>query len=324
MLYLYRMLVMYRQPFIPTESGYHVPSTEEVIAGIRAYFDPAHRIGDSAPAAVDEDSYSEGVRALLSEDIYTRVNAYFDPANRGIDSAGSGDQAHVHQVQVGPSRPVNEYEIKMLRTLHFPVTALPILKNITHLDTFFNECLSHFVQLYSLDWSRRLDSGPTVDLTALIENGFSIPPPAYYLAPMMLDFISRFKASKEPREGGHHPTSGDLKLMSLWFLILRVLERPDAAQVSDCPFFFFFFRYCLDQGLALPRLALDAYDRMKLQLSREFIRCANPSCKLSKLDQSTGKVTFKKCSRCRAVIYCSRECQTAHYPEHKKLCREHA
>ena len=141
---------------------------------------------------------------------------------------------------------------------------------------------------------------------------------------MMLDFISRFQASKEPREGGHHPTSGDLKLMSLWMLILRVLERPDAAQVSDCPLFLFFFRYRLDQGLGVPRLALDAYDRMKLQLSREFIRCANPVCELSKLDQSTGQVKFKKCGRCLSVIYCSRECCVAHYPEHKRLFREHA
>ena len=175
MLYLYRMLVVYRQPFIPVESGYHIPTAEEVIAGIEAYFDPANRIGDSAPAAEDEDSYSEGVRALLSEDIYTRAKAYFDPSNRGIDSAGSGDEAHVHPVQAGPCRPVNEYAIKMLRTLDFPVTALTILKNIPYLDIFFSERLSYYVQLYSLDWSRRLDSGPTVDLTTLIENGFSIP-----------------------------------------------------------------------------------------------------------------------------------------------------
>ena len=37
-LHLYRMLAMYKQPLVRTDSGYHVPSREEVIADIRAYF----------------------------------------------------------------------------------------------------------------------------------------------------------------------------------------------------------------------------------------------------------------------------------------------
>ena len=30
---------------------------------------------------------------------------------------------------------------------------------------------------------------------------------------------------------------------------------------------------------------------------------------------------FAKCSRCRKVCYCSRECQKAHWKEHKKECK---
>ena len=50
MLNLYRTLVMYRLPFVRTDSGYHVPTTDEVIAGIKAYFDPVHLSSEEAAA----------------------------------------------------------------------------------------------------------------------------------------------------------------------------------------------------------------------------------------------------------------------------------
>ena len=40
---VYRLLVIFSQPFIRIDSGYHVPSSEEIIAGIRAFFDPTHQ-----------------------------------------------------------------------------------------------------------------------------------------------------------------------------------------------------------------------------------------------------------------------------------------
>ena len=55
MFYLYRALVMYRELFVRSDFGYHVPSLEEVIAGIKAFFDPAHFCGDVAPTHLRSD-----------------------------------------------------------------------------------------------------------------------------------------------------------------------------------------------------------------------------------------------------------------------------
>ena len=59
------MFVLYRQPLVRIDSGYHVHSTEEVIAEIRAYFDPT-RISDAAPSVVkDEATYSQQIRHII-------------------------------------------------------------------------------------------------------------------------------------------------------------------------------------------------------------------------------------------------------------------
>ena len=110
-------------------------------------------------------------------------------------------------------------------------------------------------------------------------------------------------------------------LFSVWIAVHTCLENPDAGPACECPFVFFFVKYCLDQGTGVPTLALALYDRMNMQLSREFIRCAEPTCELNKLDLSAGKVKFKLCGGCKAVIYCSRECCVTHYPEHKTHCK---
>lgn len=39
--------------------------------------------------------------------------------------------------------------------------------------------------------------------------------------------------------------------------------------------------------------------------------------------EEAGRAPFKRCSQCRAVAYCSRECQAAHWKKgHKKACSE--
>ena len=42
--------------------------------------------------------------------------------------------------------------------------------------------------------------------------------------------------------------------------------------------------------------------------------CANPSC-------STGVFAGLQCSRCKAVSYCSKDCQALHWKAHKKSCK---
>lgn len=57
--------------------------------------------------------------------------------------------------------------------------------------------------------------------------------------------------------------------------------------------------------------------------------CSNPSCRIEEdqIDSRNGE-TLKNCGRCRAnnesapAVYCSQACQRAHWPTHKKECKE--
>ena len=266
---LYHMFVMYRQPFVPTDSGYHVPSTEEVIAEIRAFFDPAHLSGDATYSVVGEESDLQWVRNAIMG-MLRNTPDYRPSSNRSID--GAGVQTH-------------------------------LLESIK----------SYF------DASSELNS--SISTADLLERGSNLTVPVE-----MSEAIS--KASTIAGLRLARPYCGDSvrleQYLVAWIWLHNCLEKPDAGNAGECAFLYFLVKSCLDQGAGVPKLALAAYDRMNMQLSREFIRCANPTCELNKLDKSTGKVKFKQCSRCKTVIYCSRDCQTAHYPEHKSLCREHA
>ena len=39
--------------------------------------------------------------------------------------------------------------------------------------------------------------------------------------------------------------------------------------------------------------------------------------------RSTDNKAFSKCSACKMVTYCSRECQKDHWGEHKRICKLH-
>ena len=47
-------------------------------------------------------------------------------------------------------------------------------------------------------------------------------------------------------------------------------------------------------------------------------RCYNPQCSIP--GRSLERSKTKYCSRCRCITYCSRECQIAHWTEHKPNC----
>ena len=262
----YRALVMNRQPLVHTESCYHVPSSEEVIVGIKAYFDPVHLSDDAPPPAVaDKGRYAQGVKDGIMNILQGNGPI---PFNLNDENNIQGHLLHgiQHHLQLWP-----------LPDLSLPIDLFKDNSGLT-VPIEVSEAISKVSIANDLKLIR-LNCGDCVRLK-------------HYL--------------------------------SVWIALHTCLQHPGAGPACECPFVYFFVKYCLDHGMGVPKLALALYDRMNMQLSREFIRCANPACALNRLDQSTGQVKFKKCSRCQVVIYCSRECQVAHYPEHKRLCREHS
>ena len=264
---LYRMFVMHRRPLIRTDTGYHVPSAEEVIADIRAFFDPAHLSSDVNHSGVGEENGSQKIRA------YILSSFCGNPLGLAVIHGVAGVQAD------------------MLRSMyHYSLFLGDFESTAEHRDGYFAECL---------EVSKAISKAHTTVALKLI----------YERASGQNDnFVST--------RLGHY--------LLAWIWLHLCLENPDAGSACECPFVYFFVKSCLAEETGVPKLALALYDRMNMQLSREFIRCAYPTCELSKLDQSTGQVKFKQCGRCKAVIYCSKECQLAHYPEHKRLCTAHS
>ena len=267
-LYLYRVLVMYKRPLIITDSGYHIPTADEVIAGIMAYFDPAE-----VP--------------------------FLDAPFNEVTASQRTKRAEVAMMQRFDVHLPDEYQLHTVATCKESKPRL-------------------FWAAYSDGWCRPAES--QVDLLTLIENGFSIPPPAACVAPKVAHaFSMATKCDHFLSIAIDNGFAESLTLDRMWVEVFFFLDSCVSEQASECPFIYFFVKYCLDHGMGVPKLALAVYDRMNMQLSRKFIQCANPSCECNKLNKSI-EVTFKKCNGCLAVVYCSRECQVAHYPEHKKLC----
>ena len=267
---IYRMFVMYRQPLVRTNTGYHVPTTEVVIADIRAFFDPAHLRSNAAPAAVGEDKSSHQIMAKVLTMFRSNVITDFtmDPVD-DYDVQGYlmlGIKCYISALyQVNP-RPYEDL------LAHCPDFTVP---------SEISDALSKVATIQDL----------TLIHTRLPDNP-------------CLPRLQRY--------------------INAWARVYVCLENPDAGPACECLFVYFFIKFGLEHGAGVPKLALALYDRMNMQLSREFVRCANPTCELSRLDQSTGKVKFKKCEKCLSAIYCSKKCQVAHHPDHKRLCREHS
>ena len=259
---LYHMYVLFREPLIRTDSGYHVPSSEEVIAGIRAFFDPAHLSDDMTILA-------EGKCRFLQE-VRTEV---------------------LGLLRDTPSNSTDAIDVLDVQGL-----------------------LLHSLRNYI--WIKSASALPDDNFTVPqdVSNAISNVSTVNDLKLMVLN-TSYSNAIRSTKLG---------YLLQAWIPLHTCLEDCVFGCACECPFVYFFVKHCLNRNLGVPKLALALYDRMSMQLSREFIRCANPACELNRLDKSTGKVKFKQCTRCRSVIYCGRECQTAHYPEHKALCRTYA
>ncbi len=55
--------------------------------------------------------------------------------------------------------------------------------------------------------------------------------------------------------------------------------------------------------------------RMQLKL---LDKCSNPSC----AQPSSSERELSECASCHTVRYCGRDCQLAHWPDHKAICKE--
>ena len=279
LLYLYRMLVMYRQPLVRTDSGYHVPSAQEVIAGIKAYFDPATTF-----SGLEGRLFSNV--ANDTEKLRTADSYIFMFPGTAIDP--------------------DSYNSKLYLQMRRPEASLAL-------------GLTCYLEMF-------LGKVHTVDtMVPLIESGFSQPlPPSFLPGPEALQLIAGTQSTKQLYFlFGQFCVMGGSDVffrMNLYALDALALADGSAAPQCESPYLLFYVKYCLDQGLTVPGPVLAAYNNMRSQLSCSFLCCARPGCEHNKLVQSSGEVKFKKCSRCLTVIYCSRECQVAHYPEHKKFC----
>ena len=274
-LYFYRMLVMYRQPLIPTDSGYHVPSSEEVIAGIKSFFNPCDAALASYSAISDESlSSSMRVKAIV-------VNL--------IQSTSLNGQYIVYM-----------YKFETVEAIYLRfICSYPLI--------FYPEGPA----------TMRYMSAPKDQ--PFIENYLGLELPSDCLTPAVTSALSKAPSSYALKDIIPDPkyTTIQRQFLTVWKIVLTYIESAKSGPACDCPWIYFFVKTRIDQGAGVPKPALAVYKRMKMQLSKEFIRCAYPTCERNRLDQSGAEVKFKKCSRCQVAIYCSRECQVAHYPVHK-------
>ena len=270
---------MYRQTLVRTDSGYHIPTTDESVAGIKAYF-YSDTIAGLTSKMDSGDAESNVILKMADYLVFWSPSMAVDPSSQ------SG---------------------QMYGDMWLPGG----LSAITWV---------HYLSLYSEEV--RCNS----DLIALIQHGFSKPLPSHLMpSPEAMRLITACRSS-----GLFLYMFDQLSLLGMNYTLISMYQfvfdlvapRKGRPASRESPIVFFFVKFLLDQGMGVPGPLLVAYNGMRTQLSCSFLQCANPTCEHNKLDKSTGKVKFKKCSRCQAVIYCSRECQVAHYPEHKAQCRK--
>ena len=279
LLYLYRMYVMYRQPLVRTDSGYHISTADEVVAEIKAYF-YADTVTELMMRMLEGHTDSPSTLKMADALIFVCPSMAFDYFSKSADFYGT-----------------------LLQPGGFAATA----------------CISYLTMFRS-----HVDTSE--EMIALVRDGFSRPIPVDRIpCTEALELIAGCRSS-----GHFHQLLDQMCRLQVEFTISSMYQcvfdivaprTGESAPLRESPVVSFFVRYCLGQGMPVPGLLMAAYNDMRKQLSCGFLRCANPTCEHNKLDKSTGKVKFKQCSRCLAVIYCSRDCQVAHYPEHKAHCK---
>ena len=215
---IYQALVMYRQSLIRTETGYHVPSSEEVIAGIKSYFDPA-QLSDTTARLSSRDSY------LIRIDI---IKIFHGDVPTG-DSSDFGDENNNNNNN-------NNIQALLLRGIICCMTL--VVFKVGHFGTITRQ-RNHTFSVPAHLAKAISKSSTTQGLKRLkSEASVTVESAPYYLA---------------------------------WVAVHTCLENLDAGPACECPFVYFFIKYCLDRDMGVPKLALALYDRMNMQLFSEFI-----------------------------------------------------
>lgn len=55
-----------------------------------------------------------------------------------------------------------------------------------------------------------------------------------------------------------------------------------------------------------------------------IVECESPACsKVTAYQPGGGRMPYKRCAQCKIANYCSRECQVAHWPQHRASCEKY-
>lgn len=101
------------------------------------------------------------------------------------------------------------------------------------------------------------------------------------------------------------------------FLIHNVLSGKFGLPCGKCP----------DEGLIPSEDILNDPEKHTPNTQQILERCGNPACKkLRTRLAGSPRSGFKKCSKCKRVVYCSRACQVTHWKKggHKDECKKMA
>ena len=231
LLYLYRILVLYRQPLVRTDSGYHVPSSEEVIAGIKAYFDPT-------------TTYTNLVERLM------------------------GDVANIAE----KLKIADNFVLKMPGIVFGTESfSSRLYQQIRHPEASMALSLTAYLEMFV----GKDDS--VVTMATVIDSGYSQPLPSRFLSSHEAMQLMAGARSAEQLSllHGEFAAMGGTELFRMLMHALSALDLSSSASnntsYSQCPYIFFFAKYCLEQGLTVPGPLLAAYNNMCGQLS-----CSHP------------------------------------------------
>eukprot|EP00984_Skeletonema_dohrnii_P023749 scaffold12826_cov75-Skeletonema_dohrnii-CCMP3373.AAC.5 len=183
-----------------------------------------------------------------------------------------------------------------------------------------------FVRFYSCTFDASASSGPTAVFDALdaVEDKY---PEVLHDSSKMKQILSYFSS-----DGTQCILNGDKKtarttaamiIMFEEFIALRVhktqalmhLQKMIEMVSSDDHTLVSFFR---------KRIRCTCLDKMHKEVKtiKKMGYCNNDKCPLPGRKVERSKMLY--CTRCCDQYYCSRDCQEAHWPKHKNLCKEMA